>query len=343
MSKVPLKRPPTVGRLLDDEEIMALETLVAELLAAHPAEADPEFFVRLSCAARRFPDRLLTDLEAWRQQERTAALVLSGWQIDDAALGLTPRHWSSAAMPSTRREDLYLLLLGAALGDPFAWSTLQDGRLVHNVLPIPGEETKQSGHSSDVLVGWHTEDSFHPYRCDYLGLMSIRNVDGTATTVSSVDDLDLTALDLNVLSQPRFVIEPDIEHLKGADAQPQRPTLGPSIREQLASPQPNPVVFGDPARPYLCIDPAYMEALPDDAEAERALATLIDAIEARVVDVILKPGDVLFVDNFLAVHGRKPFRARYDGTDRWLKKVSVTKNLRKSRAMRASAESRVIG
>lgn len=39
--------------------------------------------------------------------------------------------------------------------------------------------------------------------------------------------------------------------------------------------------------------------------------------------VALTPGDVLVVDNDLVVHGRVPFKARYDGTDRWLKRSSV--------------------
>jgi alpha-ketoglutarate-dependent taurine dioxygenase len=39
--------------------------------------------------------------------------------------------------------------------------------------------------------------------------------------------------------------------------------------------------------------------------------------------VRLAAGDVLVVDNDVVVHGREPFRPRYDGTDRWLKRVSV--------------------
>jgi enduracididine beta-hydroxylase len=57
---------------------------------------------------------------------------------------------------------------------------------------------------------------------------------------------------------------------------------------------------------------------------------------------VLEPGDMLFVDNFRAVHGRRPFSARFDGRDRWLKRINVTRDLRKSRRVRGSRESRVI-
>ena len=37
------------------------------------------------------------------------------------------------------------------------------------------------------------------------------------------------------------------------------------------------------------------------------------------------------MDNDLVVHGRVPFQARYDGTDRWLKRSSVRVSGRRSR------------
>jgi enduracididine beta-hydroxylase len=50
----------------------------------------------------------------------------------------------------------------------------------------------------------------------------------------------------------------------------------------------------------------------------------------------------VFVDNYRAVHCRSSFAARFDGTDRWLKRVNVARDLRKSRNARATAASRVL-
>ena len=72
----------------------------------------------------------------------------------------------------------------------------------------------------------------------------------------------------------------------------------------------------------------------------RALSETLAKVEQ---DVLLAPGDVLFIDNYRAVHGRRPFTARYDGTDRWLKRISVSRDLRRSRDARATAAARVIG
>jgi len=43
--------------------------------------------------------------------------------------------------------------------------------------------------------------------------------------------------------------------------------------------------------------------------------------------VVLSDGDVLVIDNDRAVHGRTPFVPRYDGTDRWLKRALVVREL----------------
>jgi alpha-ketoglutarate-dependent taurine dioxygenase len=80
----------------------------------------------------------------------------------------------------------------------------------------------------------------------------------------------------------------------------------------------------------------------DDEEAQAALNSLIRALDARLCEIVLQPGEYLFVDNYRTVHGRKSFTAKYDGTDRWLKRVNVTRDLRKSRGARLNGSSRTI-
>jgi alpha-ketoglutarate-dependent taurine dioxygenase len=79
--------------------------------------------------------------------------------------------------------------------------------------------------------------------------------------------------------------------------------------------------------------------------SERSLTAfqgLCAQIETHMKGVALRPGDCAFIDNFRAVHGRRSFRARYDGQDRWLKRLNVTRNLRGSRAWRPAPDNRVI-
>jgi len=81
---------------------------------------------------------------------------------------------------------------------------------------------------------------------------------------------------------------------------------------------------------------------PEIEEARSAMDYLIRAIDGNLTGVALLPGECLFIDNYKTVHGRSSFKARFDGTDRWLKRINITRDLRKSRAVRAAPASRAV-
>jgi L-asparagine oxygenase len=330
---------------LAPDEREEIEGLLASTMKRwDSAEAD-ELLVHSAHVAHELPEELVEFVCGFRLTEPAAALAVKGFEVDDRSIGRTPTHWDAQPDPrSTLREELYFVLIGSLLGELFGWSTLQRGRLVHNVLPIKGEEEEQSGHGSSALLEWHTEDGFHPFRCDYLGLMALRNPDGVPTTFASIEAVELTEEQRQVLAEPRFLIRPDNEHLREKPAPPGLDNG--SFRRQMeamrAKPKPAAVLFGAYDRPYLRIDPFFMSAMPGDTEAAEALGEIVGQLEQGLEDVVLESGDVFVIDNYRAVHGRRSFRARYDGTDRWLKKILVTRDLRKSRAARSSAASRVL-
>jgi hypothetical protein len=102
------------------------------------------------------------------------------------------------------------------------------------------------------------------------------------------------------------------------------------------------VLFGHPQSPYLRIDPYFMPFLEEDEVAQQALDALIKSIDQALWAHVLQPGDCCLIDNCKTVHGRQPFKPRYDGTDRWLKRTCVTRDLRKSRRARNASDSRII-
>jgi Fe(II)/alpha-ketoglutarate-dependent arginine beta-hydroxylase len=267
--------------------------------------------------------------------------LIHGLAIDDIAIGPTPAHWRECDEAATFRQDACLVIVASLLGDVFGWTTLQEGRLVQNVLPIKGEEMEQSGHGSTTNLEWHTEDGFHPYRCDYLGFLGMRNVDLVPTTFASVRPVPLAEEVMRTLFEPRFLIRPDNEHLRNA-AVAKSSADGAAVKSIGLEPAPVPVLFGDRCRPYLRIDPYFMDARPNDSAAAQALQEIVESLDKALEDLLIGAGDLAFVDNYLAVHGRRPFDARYDGTDRWLKKVTVSRDLRRSRELRAGASSRVL-
>lgn len=334
--------------ILDATEVSAVRALLSELTSRYSSAEDEGFLKDVSVFAHELPRRVRRFLNDFRQSEPAPGVcVISGYPVDDARIGPTPAHWRSAggASPALAEEMLFLLF-ASLLGDVFGWATQQGGRLIHEVLPIREDEDEQMGTGSKQTIWWHNEDAFHPYRGDYVGLMCLRNPDRVPTTFASVDMLELDAELTRTLFEPRYTITPDDTHTsennwRAGAAGDALKAARRRIEEMLDNPRPQPVMFGHPRSPYLCLDPYYMPR-PGDGVSLRAFDALTREIDAKLSEVVLRPGDFLFVDNYRAVHGRKSFKARYDGADRWLKRVNVTRDLRKSRDSRETSSSRIV-
>jgi Fe(II)/alpha-ketoglutarate-dependent arginine beta-hydroxylase len=333
--------------VLTGEERRHVESLVRGIAARYQSAEDPHFLHEATLLAQELPRRVREFFNDFRLLETSGYCVLSGYEVDFDKIGRTPPHWKHRNGHSpTLEEETLLVLCGSLVGDVFGWATQQEGFLIHDVLPIRGLEKEQLGSGSEELLWWHTEDAFHSYRGDYLALMCLRNPDEVATTIAGISDIRLDPAHRNVLFQPRFTIRPDESHLEknkaSAASEDHKRSAYQRINEMNARPSKLAVLFGDPRAPYWRIDPYFMDPLEDDAEAQEALDALIAAIEQNLTGTVLRPGEILFIDNYRTVHGRKPFRARYDGNDRWLKRVNITRDLRKSRDARADCVSRVI-
>ncbi|AXE88334.1 guanitoxin biosynthesis L-enduracididine beta-hydroxylase GntD [Streptomyces sp. Go-475] len=327
---------------LTDEENTEVDALL-HTLSDVPVDSTVALLHRTRLAAQELPLRIRTELTGMRLYDSPRALVVTGFRIDDDRIGPTPVTRPTPAPERTRNQELLLLLHAALLGEAFAWATQQNGRLVHDVLPIPGEETEQMGSSSKAELLWHTEDAFHPLRCDYVGLLCLRNHQRAVTTLGWPDLSRLAPGDRATLLEPRYLIRPDTSHTPEQNAAgAQSPERFSAIAEMDDAPERVAVLFGDPDDPYLRIDPAYMSPAPGDAAARRAYDAIAALIEDALQHVALAAGSMLFVDNYQAVHGRKPFAAAYDGRDRWLKRVNITRDLRRSRSARQSATSLLV-
>ncbi|MEV7075809.1 TauD/TfdA family dioxygenase [Streptomyces sp. NPDC091972] len=249
--------------------------------------------------------------------------VLRGLSVDDGGIGPTPGSWATAG-DRAAAWDLILLLLATVMGHPIAWDGQQEGRFVHNIVPAPGHEQEQTGASSTVLLSPHTEDAFHPGRAHLLLLACMRNHDAVATTAASIRKVRLAPDDVALLSRPVLPILPDDAYAEAQDFEGEPPRV--------------PVLWQTAAGPTLRYDPAYTPLDEAPADYRAAYDRLTAELERVSVAVALEPGDVLVVDNDQVVHGRVPFRPRYDGTDRWLKRASVRVPGRRSRPLTEADE-----
>lgn len=310
------------------EENKQIQELLSELQEVYTSPCDEAFLFEARIIANKLPGRIVSALNHFRySEEHNGLFLLRGFFIDDIKVGATPSIIGKEQDEfSAKREGCLLMLLVSLLGDAMGWSSQREGALINNILPVKGHEEEQLSTGSMVDLDWHTEEAFHPFRADYLTLMCMRNPDGIPTLAGSIQDINIDEHTKKVLFAPRFIFDTDnnFQNMKSMELSAE------------------PVLFGDFAHPYVKIDPSFMHTLPGDIEAQEALKLITDEFKKALKEIILLQGDVLFIDNYRAVHGRKGFKPRFDGTDRWLKRVNITVDLRKSRALRKTQHSRII-
>ncbi|HEV2375322.1 MAG TPA: TauD/TfdA family dioxygenase [Streptosporangiaceae bacterium] len=310
-----------------DSEVDEIDALLTEVTARHPAVDDTGFLLAAESLAHGLPVRVRAHLAACRAQERPLFAV-AGWRVGDGTLGPTPGDWQAAwrnngpgrAGP-THRHQVLLMLAASLVGDPFALSSAQEGHMVNHIVPIAGAEGHVSAASSTSVLTWHTEEAGFRFRPDHLAFACLRNPQQVPTTVGLASDLVLDPEVEQVLRQPLFGM----------------PQVGSAGRVEYG-----PVLYGSADRPYLSADSVYMTPAPGDGSAAQALTALAAAVDAAARPFTARPGDLYFLDNHQVVHGRPAFVPRYDGSDRWLLRVKVARDLRGSRAYRGGAAARVI-
>jgi L-asparagine oxygenase len=338
---------------LSNEEIAVIVPLVDGLCAEYRSIEDPQLIARAPLYSHELPLRLREFLEQYRVEEPSAVCLISGFPVHNGAIGPTPDHWNQIGQDTpTMRQEIFFLLCGVLLGDVFAWATQQDGRIMHDVLPIRAHQGEQLGTGSEMLLWWHTEDTFSPFKGDYVALMCLRNPDNVVTHICDADSIEWSSVDVDLLFESEYPIRPDDSHLPKIGVggrQANDPVIGrlleacsERIMDQYENPRKKPVLYGDRYRPYMSLDPYYMLLDQMEPGPRAAFDAFTQAIDAALTGVVLHPGDIAFIDNFRAVHGRESFMAHYDGNDRWLKRLNISRNLRTSRGARRSSSDRVV-
>ena len=233
------------------------------------------------------------------------ALLIRGVPVGD--LPRTPSLPTAAEKPN-KTSEFALLTVARRLGQPVGYAPEHGGALVQNIAPVARDADRQVSTSSKSTLAFHTEAAFHPHRPRYLLLLCLRGDPAAATTLCSVRALTaaLSPKDRAVLATARFTTAADESYVGG-----------PSSQRSL----PRAILTGDLAQPKLWLDADLMRGT--DEEAQGALERLSALTAELATGVVLEPGDLLVVDNDVAVHGRSPFKPRFDGTDRWLQRTFV--------------------
>ncbi|KAA0881606.1 MULTISPECIES: TauD/TfdA family dioxygenase [Corynebacterium] len=232
-----------------------------------------------------------------------------------AVHGPTPATWQEC-VGKVRTWRFVLAIIASAVGRPFGWFGQQKGRITTDLVPTRGQENQQVGASSNTTLTLHTEDAFHPRRATHFALFGLRNPKNVGTTLAPIDEawhlLDVDSK--KILTGDGAIIIPDASY---GDYEYAAPTAMTSIWKTDGN-------LG------MRFDPAYTDKNSGTLQWWEAFEKLQQALHTVTYTVPIKPGQMVIINNDRCAHGRVPFVANYDGTDRWMLRINImgTKNTR---------------
>lgn len=320
---------------LDKEELQEIRKLLGGLALQYETAADEKLFDRLSYYATFLPKRVREFYSNLKKEHAHSGMTLiRGFRISlDVP---SPSSWNYKESYLPKHElDFLSMLLSSLVGHPFGWATQQKGKIIHDLIPQVGKGDAQTGYGSSSELELHTEDSFHDLKADFVCMYCMRNEQKVPTTFVTVRSLNIEKTLFDSLYGSQVELLPDESHL---DTQ-QMVDGGSAMQNSVSKVK---VLYGNKDYPYITYDLAYTNFKSLKGKRLTSFQKFRELVEDNIEDYALLPGDICIIDNRKVLHGRRKFAPNFDGQDRWLKRINITTNLRKSASARKSLSSRVI-
>lgn len=206
--------------------------------------------------------------------------------------------------------DEEILKYASNWGKPYGFAKEQGGKLVQDLFPIKKNEAEQISSSSKVDLEMHTETAFHSHAPRFVLLFCVRGDKSAGTTTSCLTDIikDVSESDISILSKDLFITSIDRSFLdEGED--------DAEITTSVLRNEGNEMVY----------DRTAMYGITEEAQA--ALERFSATVEKHKKVFYLGTGEIMIIQNWRTAHGRTHFQPRYDGTDRWIKRVMLSRSM----------------
>jgi len=277
-------------------------------ITAVPSE-DPLLFREQSEESSLFlPDRIWRLLYPFSKNGSDTGFLLikTGINDDKTIVPRTPDNNHSYIGEKTTLAKINGMFL-YAIAEMVAYEAEGNGKLFQDIIPIQIMEHLQISISSRIELELHTEQAFSKVRPDILSLACLRGDKEAITYILPVRILlqYLSSKEIALLREPLWKIDVDLSFKEYG-----KEFIEGEIRGPI------PILYGSIEDPFLTFDQDLIFGMTE--ESEKIIYKIIDLYYEHRISYNLQEGDLLWIDNRRAVHGRSPFSARYDGYDRFL-------------------------
>lgn len=208
----------------------------------------------------------------------------------------------------------------SVLGQMIAYEAEGGGQLFQDTVPDKSMANNQSSIGSHTELEIHTEQAFSKLRPDFLSLACLRGDPEALTYVLPLQAIleNLSNEEIDLLKQPLWTTSVDLsfrlyglEFIEG-DIRGPMPILSRRAEGLVFDKHPLGLVF----------DQDLMRGI--DILSQKMIDKIVDIYYKHRIAHNLQPGEIIFIDNRTALHGRSPFFPRYDGNDRFLTRCFAT-------------------
>jgi len=302
---------------LEHVDITVLKNLERRITSL--ASENPELFCKqIKYASAQLPIHITLRLMDFAYRGSPSGFLLFDNLPKENLLPETPPGNNYKIGEKTRLAKIQSILI-SAIGDMIAYEAEGYGRLFQDVVPIQTMAKNQTSLSSDAELEIHTEQAFSKLRPDILSLACLRGDKNAYTYILPVGRIieNCSSREIQMLREPLWMIGVDLSFkLHG------KPFVEGDMRGPIA------ILSGPEDDPTLIFDQDLMKGTTP--EAENLVKKIVEIYYNHRIAHCLQPGEIIFVDNRRAVHGRSAFSPKYDGYDRFLVRCFATIDYEKS-------------
>jgi L-asparagine oxygenase len=298
----------------EQEKIYSL----ANKITANPSK-EPELFCSLSKElSNQLPQRIIDILISFSKNgSETGFLLIKNLETGENIPKTPPSNGYKVGEQTilARIQSLFV----NTISDMIAYEAEGYGRIFQDIVPVEVMSKNQTSVGSSVELEIHTEQAFSKLRPDILSLVCIRGDLDAYTHILPVQYIlnNLHDDEKKILRKPLWKTGVDLSFkINGHEF------IDGDIRG------PMPIISGSQEDPILVFDQDLMRGISN--ESDNIVKKIVDIYYKNRLKHNLKPGEIIFIDNNRAVHGRSPFFPKYDGYDRFLVRCFGTFDYNKS-------------
>ena len=312
---------------ISKEEFEILSNSISETITVRPSE-DPEIF----CSQLKqipLPEPIQERLTNFARNGSESGFILFQ-NILEPNLPRTPPGNHYHVGETTILSKIQGVMM-SKMCEMIAYEAEGYGKLYQDILPIYSMASVQTSVGSNTELEIHTEQAFSQLRPDMISLACLRGDINAFTYILPVNRIlkNITKKEMELLYQPLWKMGVDLSFkLHGKEF------IEGDIRGPFA------ILNGSRNDPQLIFDQDLMFGMTE--ESHKLIAKIVAIYYQHRITHNLKPGEIIFIDNRRAVHGRSSFSPNYDGYDRFLIRCFGTFDYEKSKEARDSSEPRMI-